>query len=301
MVLQHLQSLFSKKSKRRQRHPTIFDQFPELNQGQQYLQKRSKLIEPFTSNNGGSKCRYQNQASPNKKLPCTCGNSTCSESAPYCNYELGGCFNKPGNIKNWGEDWAENEKCQMAGQLSKCTNTPGCPNYGYCPPTSQSLLWDKDAGPTTFNNINSLLSDQQQLYNVYITDVNQYVANPNQSPVGRSIIVPQLTGGAPPCASCIAYDKAQAAKKAAAAAAAAQAARLAAAAAAEAAAQRRAREAPPKTATCSEADKKTMGIASTTWFLQTDNFLPCSFFRREFGPVCVNWMEEQGVERAFCT
>ena len=193
MVFQHLQSLFSKKVNRRQRHPTIFDQFPELNQGQQYLQKRSKLIEPF-----GSKCRYQNQASPNKKLPCTCGNSTCSESAPYCNYELGGCFNKPGNIKNWGEDWAENEKCQMAGQLSKCTNTPGCPNYGYCPPTSQSLLWDKDVGPTTFNNINSLLSDQQQLYKDYITDVNQYVTNPNQSPVGRSIVVPQLTGGAFP-------------------------------------------------------------------------------------------------------
>jgi hypothetical protein len=193
MVLQRLQSLFSKKVKRRQRQPTIFDQFPELNQGQQYLQKRSKLIEPFAS-----KCRYQNQASPNKKLPCTCGNSTCSESAPYCNYELGGCFNKPGNIKNWGEDWAENEKCQMAGQLSKCTNTPGCPNYGYCPPTSQSLLWDKDVGPTTFNNINSLLSDQQQLYKDYITDVNQYVTNPNQSPVGRSIVVPQLTGGAFP-------------------------------------------------------------------------------------------------------
>jgi hypothetical protein len=212
MVLQHLQSLFSKKVKRRQRQPTIFDQFPELNQGQQYLQKRSKLIEPFAS-----KCRYQNQASPNKKLPCTCGNSTCSESAPYCNYQLGGCFNKPGNIKNWGEDWAENEKCQMAGQLSKCTNTPGCPNYGYCPPTSQSLLWDKDAGPTTFNNLNSLMSQQQSLYKDYITDVNQYVANPNQSPVGRSIVVPQLTGGAPPCAPCIAYDKAQAAKKAAAA------------------------------------------------------------------------------------
>jgi len=98
---------------------------------------------------------------------------------------------------------------------SNCAMTKmGSPRYGWCPVGTDDLLYKKDDDPTEsaaqIDNLNSLMSQQQSLYKVYINDVNQYIANPNQSPVGRNIIVPRLTGGAPSCASCAAYDKAKA-------------------------------------------------------------------------------------------
>ena len=101
--------------------PTIFDQFPELNQGKQYLQnhakvkrritKTQKFIESFSPYNKKGilkKCGDQTQDISNN-TPCRCGNVTCTSSTPYCNYQLNTCTGKGANINLNGEMRADIE------------------------------------------------------------------------------------------------------------------------------------------------------------------------------------------------
>ena len=95
----------------------LFNQFSELNQGQQYLQKKKyiqsamkdnlKLIESFTGN--------------------------ISDTQDPSGYFL---------AENRG---GYNINCPLKGRLSWCHyNSDKCPNYNYCPPGDGMLEWQKD-------------------------------------------------------------------------------------------------------------------------------------------------------------
>ena len=223
MVFPYLTSLFSKKSNKTQSKPTIFDTFPELNQGQAYLQHRNKvqqamrghlnLIESFTMHVSPlpvPTCKYVAQAQPNVIVPCKCGNTTCSSANPYCNSETKQCYNVSSNAAS--VDWGYKASCPAQGQASSCQLTSGCPNYGFCPQTPSDLLWKKDGCPggsgvvgckPPFDTLNSQRKNKTNYWTPYILDVSGYVLNrPNDGgPTGlwgQNVVVPQLTGGASP-------------------------------------------------------------------------------------------------------
>ena len=231
MVFPYLSSLFSKKSNKTQLKPTIFDTFPELNQGQAYLQRRNKvrqamkghlnLIESLTmqvSSPPVPTCKYVAQAQPNVIVPCKCGNTTCSSANPYCNSETKQCYNTSSNAAS--VDWAYKASCPLAGQSSSCQPTPGCPNYGFCPPKQSDLLWKKDGCPggsgvvgckPPFDKMTSQINMQYGgpykdkapralggLYKDYMDDVNKYINNPPTGLLGQNVVVPQLGGAASP-------------------------------------------------------------------------------------------------------
>ena len=212
--------------------PTIFDQFPELNQGKQYLQKQAKVtrqiaktqkfIEAFTSYNATDPgprargraqriCSDQVQSTKNKHLPCRCGTTTCTSTTPYCNYQLNSCMEEPVKGNELYEDWAVNSACPGDGEISSCNAPSGCPNYGYCPQgATGALAWEQDVGPTTFNNMQSQITTQKGEYQNYIDQLNQWVAEPPpcspagpnacsaQNPYyGRNVVVKQAVGPAP--------------------------------------------------------------------------------------------------------
>ena len=155
----------------------IYNVFPELNQGKQYLQKQTEVqktidktrnfIESFTPYNARGqlkKCRAVDQASPNKHVPCACGNAMCTTSTPYCNYQLGACFSKPANINQAKEDWDVNSNCAGDGQFSSCKAQAGCANYGYCPPQiDNTLQWQKDTPSGAPTNLQNTMTKQKQI------------------------------------------------------------------------------------------------------------------------------------------
>ena len=222
MVFPYLTSLFSKKSNKTQLKPTIFDTFPELNQGQAYLEHRNKvqqamrghlnLIESFTMHVSPlpvPTCKYVAQAQPNVIVPCKCGNTTCSSANPYCNSETKQCYNVSSNAAS--VDWGYKASCPAQGQASSCSSTAGCPNYGFCPPTPADLLWKKDGCPggsgvvgckPPFDTLNTQRKNKTNYWTPYILDVSEYVLNrPNDGgPTGlwgQNVVVPQLGGPAP--------------------------------------------------------------------------------------------------------
>ena len=222
MVFPYLTSLFSKKKQKTQFKPTIFDTFPELNQGQAYLQHRNKvrqamkghlnLIESLTMQASlppVPTCKYVAQAQPNTTLPCKCGNTTCSSANPYCNYETNQCYNVSSNASSI--DWGYKANCPAQGQFSSCSSNVGCPTYGFCPPTQAELLWKKDGCPggsgrvgckPPFDTLKSQNHELRHMHKKYLHQVKKYVQSPpaSGSPPypGQNIVVPQLTGAASP-------------------------------------------------------------------------------------------------------
>ena len=187
MVFPDLTSLFSKK-KTDNLQPQLYDQFPELKQGQQYLQKRNivqntmrpqlQLIESLTNQkkqDGNKYIRYH-QNIPKR------------HREPFTDYE---------NRVIEGGSW---DPADIA--ISYCGNSPHNANYGYCPPESNDLLWKKD-GCTGFcpgpaNKINSQIVQQKALYKDYMKNVNQYIANPPTGLKGQNVQVSAETGAATP-------------------------------------------------------------------------------------------------------
>ena len=209
-------------------NPTIYNVFPELNQGKQYLQKQTEVkkkinkthnfIESFTPYNTRGqlkKCRAVGQASPNKHVPCACGNAMCTTSMPYCNYQLGACFPAPANQNQAIEDWDVNSNCAGDGQFSSCKAKAGCASYGYCPPQiDNTLQWQKDRARAYDPNggdlkLNSLVSQQIMRKADYMSNVQEYVLMPppcngdlancpaNPPYYGRNVTIPQQSGVAP--------------------------------------------------------------------------------------------------------
>ena len=87
-------------------------------------------------------------------------------------------------------------------RISYCQNAPGLPNYGYCPPGTYILKWEKDDDPTQreaqMNKFNRQLSQYGTLYKNYMEEVNKYIADPPTGNLGQNIQVSQLTGAASP-------------------------------------------------------------------------------------------------------
>ena len=167
--------MFSKKTQKKTHKPTIFDLFPELNQGQQYLQRRRKveqamknnleLIESFT----------------------LWGTPTPTPSPTP----------SPAVLARERIDYAYKTGCPGNGAFSNCGNIAGCPTYGYCPPKPAVLLRQNEANTNTnTNEINSLAAQQQSLYKNYMANVSAYIATPPTGLKGRNVYVPQLTGAA---------------------------------------------------------------------------------------------------------
>ena len=212
--------------------PTIFDQFPELNQGKQYLQnhakvkrritKTQKFIESFSPYNKKGilkKCGDQTQDISNN-TPCRCGNVICTSSTPFCNYQLNMCSKTTANLNELSEDWDVKSGCPGNGQFSNCKTKAGCPNYGYCPPSvvTPLLQWEKDfpraRDPKGGDlQLNSLMNQQIITKADYMSNVQQYVKNPppcgvgggydlidcqaNPPYYGRNVTIPQEIGPAP--------------------------------------------------------------------------------------------------------
>ena len=197
--------------------PTIFDQFPELNQGKRYLQKQKNVkyqmakergfIESFSPYNKKGilkKCVDQTQGTSNN-TPCRCGNTICGFSTPYCNYQLNTCTGKGANINELSEDWDVKSGCPGDGQFSNCKTKVGCPNYGYCPPPAPTLpllQWQKDLPDGVSSTLQKHITQQQQTKANYMANVQNYVNNPPKPIFGRNVYVPQKDGPAAPCPTC---------------------------------------------------------------------------------------------------
>ena len=164
---------------------------------------------PYDSNGKLKKCLNIGQGRQNKLVPCACKNAICTESTPYCNSQIGACFNQSADAKKAEEDWAVDSGCPGNGRFSDCKNKSSCPNYGYCPPPLNTLEWQKDAGPQSAAALNT----QRQIFDTkhdnYMSDVQQWV---NDTPscygdpkhciakppyYGRNVTVSQKKGPAP--------------------------------------------------------------------------------------------------------
>ena len=91
-------------------------------------------------------------------------------------------------------------------QAYSCCSSDCTPRYGFCPPTPDDLLYEKDDDPSQrlalMSKFNGLLSTYGGLFKTYNEDVINYVANrPNDGgPTGlwgQNVVVPQLDGPAP--------------------------------------------------------------------------------------------------------
>ena len=85
---------------------------------------------------------------------------------------------------------------------SACSAQSGNPRYGWCPPSEVDLLYEKDDDPgqraAQMSTFNQLLSQYGSMYQNYMENVTQYVANPPKGLYGRNVYVPQLGGPAAP-------------------------------------------------------------------------------------------------------
>ena len=93
---------------------------------------------------------------------------------------------------------------------SSCGAEAGKPRYGWCPPTPNDLLYEKDDGPglrqAQVDKLYGLMSQYGTLYKNYIENVQNYVNNPPGWIYGQNVYVPPCWGdddcGAAPCPSC---------------------------------------------------------------------------------------------------
>ena len=177
MSLFELNKRFRKKEKN-----TLSDKFPEIPQGQLYLQKRAQT---------------ETQLQPNLKLiesfqpmstlnDFSCTSSDCSPRYGYYPFS---------NIR-------ESLQTMAAGN----TKYTGCSNsdikrYGYCPSNPAALGPQKDApsvAPIDINAYNANLANHTNAFNKYKDNVQNYVNNPLTGYEGQNVIISQLTGGAIP-------------------------------------------------------------------------------------------------------
>ena len=93
---------------------------------------------------------------------------------------------------------------------SSCGAEAGNPRYGWCPPTPNSLMYEKDDDPNArqaqVDKLYGLMSQYGTLYKNYIENVQNYVNNPPGWIYGQNVYVPPCWGdddcGAAPCPSC---------------------------------------------------------------------------------------------------
>jgi len=93
---------------------------------------------------------------------------------------------------------------------SSCGAEAGNPRYGWCPPTPNSLMYEKDDDPNArqaqVDKLYGLMSQYGTLYKNYIENVQNYVHNPPGWIYGQNVYVPPCWGdddcGAAPCPSC---------------------------------------------------------------------------------------------------
>ena len=89
---------------------------------------------------------------------------------------------------------------------SSCGAASGKPRYGWCPPTSNDLLYEKDdaviARQAQEDKLYNLMSQYGSLYKNYMENIHNYVSNPPGGLYGQNVYVPQLSGGAAPCPTC---------------------------------------------------------------------------------------------------
>jgi hypothetical protein len=176
MVFPYLTSLFSKKKNKIQSKPTIFDTFPELNQGQAYLQRRNTVQQAM----GGHLNLIEGFANPPAAV-------------------------RPDAVRPDAADWRDAagwhaSRNAGAGAYS-CCSSDCTPRYGYCPSTFGDLQYEKDDNPSQrqaeMTKFNQLLSQYGGVYKNYIGDVSNYVTNPPTGLLGQNLVVPQLGGAAP--------------------------------------------------------------------------------------------------------
>ena len=197
--------------------------FPELKQGEAYLRKHEDIrhhtfnkkhhhddsYSPYDSNGKLKKCLNIGQGQKNKLVPCACKNALCTESTPYCNYQIGACFSQSADAKKAEEDWAVDSNCPGNGQFSSCKIKSSCPNYGYCPPPVNILEWQKDAGPQSASALNSQRHIFDAKHDNYMSNIHQWVNDPapchgdtkhclSKAPFyGRNVTIAQEKGPAP--------------------------------------------------------------------------------------------------------
>ena len=174
-------SLFSKKKQKKTHDSTILDSFPELNQGQQYLQRRRK-VEQAMKNNLELIESFTLWGTPTPTP--TPAPAPAPSPAP-----------SPAVLARERIDYAYKTGCPGDGSFSTCGNIAGCPNYGYCSPKPPPPIQENGTNTNT-NEINSLVAQQQGLYKNYIAKVSAYIATPPTGLKGRNVYVPQLTGAA---------------------------------------------------------------------------------------------------------
>ena len=89
---------------------------------------------------------------------------------------------------------------------SSCGSAAGKPRYGWCPPTINDLLYEKDdnvaARQAQEDKLYRVLSQYGTYYQNYMENVQNYVNNPPGGLYGRNVYVPQLRGNAAPCPTC---------------------------------------------------------------------------------------------------
>ena len=93
-----------------------------------------------------------------------------------------------------------------AQSYSSCGAAAGKPKYGWCPPSTNDLLYEKDdavaARQAQADKLYSTLSQYGTYYQNYMENVQSYVNNPPGGLYGRNVYVPQMKGGAAPCPTC---------------------------------------------------------------------------------------------------
>ena len=124
-------SLFSKKKQKKTHKLTIFDSFPELNQGQQYLQRRRKVEQAMKTN-------LQLIESFTLWGTPTPTPTPAPTPAP-----------SPAVLARERIDYAYKTGCPGDGAFSNCGNSAGCPSYGYCPQNPTVLLRQNEANTNT--------------------------------------------------------------------------------------------------------------------------------------------------------